>query len=69
MSRLMLLCAWLCAIALVVAANPAHATGNNVVSYVSNTGNDTNDCFASATACATFSGALTKTQNYGEVTA
>jgi hypothetical protein len=66
MSRLMmLLCAWLCAMAFLVAANPAQA--GNAVSYVSNTGSDNNNCSAPATACATFEGALQKTINYGEV--
>ena len=34
MSRLTLFFAWLCAIALVVAANPAQAAGSNIFSYV-----------------------------------
>jgi hypothetical protein len=62
-----LLCAWLCAVALVVAANPAQAVGGNPISYVSNTGSDTAGCNTPATACATLSGALGKTQNYGEI--
>jgi len=69
MRKLTLLCAWLCAIALVVivAADPAQATGTNPISYVSNTGNDGNNCSAPATACQTFNGALGKTANYGEI--
>jgi hypothetical protein len=66
MSRLMLFCAWLCAIAFVVAANPAQA--GNFVSYVSNTGADGNDCSNPTTeACATFAHALTETYHYGEI--
>jgi hypothetical protein len=67
MSRLMLLCAWLAAMAFVVAASPAHAAGVNIISYVSNTGNDTNNCSGPATACASFHGALAKTANDGEI--
>jgi hypothetical protein len=65
MTRLMLLCAWLCVMAFVVAASPAQAMGYNAFSFVSNTGNDSNDCATPATACATFSGALAKTTTFG----
>jgi hypothetical protein len=66
MTRLMLLCAWLCAMAFIVAANPAQAAGSRLT-YVSNTGSDSNDCTSPSTACGSFSGALGKTQNYGEI--
>jgi hypothetical protein len=63
-----LLCAGLCAMAFAVAANPAQAVGSNQVSYVSNTGSDTNGCTNPTTdACATFSGALAKTAAVGEI--
>jgi hypothetical protein len=67
MTRLMMLsCAWLCAMALVVAANPARAA--NYYSYVSNTGNDNNGCSTPTTdACASLSHALSETMSYGEV--
>jgi hypothetical protein len=65
MRKTMLLCAWLCAMVLVVTANPAHA--QNLVSYVSNTGSDTNDCSTPATACAELGYALAQTANYGEI--
>jgi hypothetical protein len=67
MSRQILLCAWLCAMAFVVATNPAQATGVNQVSYVSSTGGDSNACNTPATACETFDGALAKTVSYGEI--
>jgi hypothetical protein len=67
MTRLMLLCAWLAAMAFVVAANPARATGSNNFSYVSNTGSDSNNCSTPAAACADFATALSKTANYGEI--
>jgi hypothetical protein len=68
MSRLMLLCTWLCAMAfVVVAANPARAVCCYNVTYVSNTGSDSNICQTPATACATFAGALTETSAYGEI--
>jgi hypothetical protein len=69
MSRPMLLCAWLCAIAFVVAANSAQAAGaNTTFSYLSNTGNDaTNNCASPATACQSFEHALAETANYGEI--
>jgi hypothetical protein len=68
MRRLMtLLCAWLCATAFVVAANPAHASITYLLTYVSNTGSDSNTCNTPATACATFSGALSQTSNHGEI--
>jgi len=65
MSRLMLLCAWLCAMVFVVVGNPAQA--KNSFSYVSSTGNDSNACDTPATACLTFAGALAQTANYGEI--
>jgi hypothetical protein len=65
MSRLMLLCAWLCAVAFVVVANPAQA---NYFSYVSNTGNDGNTCSNPTNdACASLERALSETSNYGEI--
>jgi hypothetical protein len=68
MTRLMtLLGAWLCALAFVVAADPARATGNNPFSYVSNTGNDSGTCGTPAAACATFQYALSQTAPYGEI--
>jgi hypothetical protein len=68
MTRLMmLLSAWLGAMAFVVAANPARAAGSNDISYVSNTGNDGNTCATPATACASFFHALSETANYGEI--
>jgi hypothetical protein len=68
MSRLMLLCAWLCAMAFVVAANPAQAGGaNNSVSYVSNTGSDSHNCSSPALACADFVTALANTTSDGEI--
>jgi hypothetical protein len=68
MTRLtMLFYAWLLAVAIVVAANPRQAAAINLVSYVSNTGNNSNDCGTPATACGDFSAALSKTQNYGEI--
>jgi hypothetical protein len=68
MTKLMIMCAGLCAAALgVAAANTAQAAGNNF-SYVSNTGLDSHGCTNPTTdACATFSGALAKTANYGEI--
>jgi Right handed beta helix region len=65
MTRLMLLCAWLCAMAFVVAANPAQAL--NTISYVSNTGSNSNNCSSPAQACADFPTALAATVNYGEI--
>jgi hypothetical protein len=67
MTRLMLSCAWLCAVAFLVAANPARATGTNTFSYVANTGNDLSNCQSPATACRTFAFALSQTANYGEI--
>jgi hypothetical protein len=68
MSRLMLLCAWLCALAFVIAANPAQATGTNLFSYVSNTGSDSHTCTNPTTdACASLGRALSQTQSYGEI--
>jgi len=68
MARLVtLLHAWLCAMGLVVAVNPAQAAGTNMVSYVSNTGNDSANCATPATACKDFVTALGKTANYGEI--
>jgi hypothetical protein len=62
----MVVCAWLCAMALIVTANPAHA--QNQVSYVSNTGIDSNGCTNPTTdACASFNHALSQTANYGEI--
>jgi hypothetical protein len=60
----MLLCAWLCAILPVAVANPAQA---GFFSYVSNTGNDSNNCSTPATACASFAHALTQTAANGEI--
>jgi hypothetical protein len=67
MTRLMtLLDACLCALAFVVMASPAQAS--NTISYVSSTGSDDNGCSNTTTdACATFSGALSKTGSYGEI--
>jgi hypothetical protein len=65
MRKLMLLCAWLCAMAFVVTAGPAQAT--NLFSHLSNTGSDGNTCETPATACLTLAHALTQTENYGEV--
>jgi hypothetical protein len=68
MTRLMLLCAWLCAMAFVVGADPAQAVGGNNFSYVSNTGSDGHGCSNPTTdACATLNRALDTTANYGEV--
>jgi hypothetical protein len=67
MTRLMFSCAWLCAMAFVVAADPAQATGSNYVSYVSNTGSDGNNCSSPAMACASFNAALGNTIAYGEI--
>jgi hypothetical protein len=39
----------------------------NLISYVSNTGSDSNNCSSPATACVTFAHALTQTTNYGEI--
>jgi hypothetical protein len=64
--RKLILFAWLCAMAFVVAANPARA-GSNLISYVSNTGSNSNDCASPATACGDFYTALSKTANYGEI--
>jgi hypothetical protein len=68
MTRLMLLlCVWLSAIALIGAADAAHA-GSNFYSYVSNTGSDSNGCSNPTTdACASFTHALSETLNYGEI--
>jgi hypothetical protein len=66
MRKLIMLCAWLCAVAFVVAANPARA--QNSVSYVSNTGNDAHGCSNPTTdACASFQHALTQTTPLGEI--
>jgi hypothetical protein len=67
MTRLMLLCAWLCAMAFVVAAKPAQAVGNYAVTYVANNGNDSYNCSSTATPCRSFQGALDQTANYGEI--
>jgi hypothetical protein len=69
MRKLMMLCAWLCAMAFVVATNPAQAAGNNNrFSYVSNTGSDMNNCSNPTTqACASFQAALDQTANLGEI--
>jgi hypothetical protein len=64
--RKLILFAWLCAMAFVVAANPARA-GSNLISYVSNTGSDSNNCASPATACGDFNTALGNTTNYGEI--
>jgi hypothetical protein len=45
---------------------PAHAA--NVLSWVSHTGNDSNDCATATTPCLTFQGALNKTDSGGEIT-
>jgi hypothetical protein len=45
---------------------PAHAA--NVLSWVSRTGSDNNDCATAATPCLTFQGALGKTGSGGEIT-
>lgn len=65
----MVVCAWLCAVALIVAANPAQAIqAGNLFSYVSNTGSDSNGCTNPTTdACASFNHALSQTANYGEI--
>ena len=65
MRKLSLLCVLLCAMAFVVAANPAQATG--IFSYVSNNGSDSSNCNTPATACASFTRALSQTSNYGEI--
>jgi hypothetical protein len=65
MTRLVLLCAWLCATALIATANPAQA--GVPVSYVSNTGSDSGNCATPATACASFVYALSQTISYGEI--
>lgn len=69
MQKLMFLPAWLCAMALVAAANPVQAAGNNnSVSYVSNTGSDGHNCSNPTTeACATFNNALGQTVSGGEI--
>lgn len=69
MRKLMLLCAWLCAVAFVgVAISPAQAAGTNLISYVSNTGSDNNGCSNATTdACASFNHALAQTTNSGEI--
>jgi hypothetical protein len=69
MRKLMLLCAWLCAMGFVVTVSgrPAHAVGNNVFSYVSHTGSDLANCNTPATACATLNRALNETANNGEI--
>jgi hypothetical protein len=67
MSRLMLLCAWFCAITFVVATSPARAAGPNQFTYVSATGNNASGCATPATACATLGGALSYTAPDGEI--
>ncbi len=69
MTRLMLSCAWLCAMAFVaVAISPVRAAGFNNISYVSITGSDSHGCTTPTTdACITFNRALTQTVNYGEI--
>jgi hypothetical protein len=67
MKKLIPLCALLCAVAFVVAANPAQAAGVNSVSYVSNSGNDALGCATPGTACADFQTALANTVNDGEI--
>ena len=68
MTRLMLLCAAVAAsLALLLPTTPAQAAGTNIFSYVSNTGNDSNNCASPATACTTFMHALAETQNFGEI--
>jgi hypothetical protein len=68
MKKLILLTAWLCAMAFVVIAKPALAAGTNAVSYVSNSGSDSHGCTNPTTdACATFSGALNNTISGGEI--
>jgi hypothetical protein len=56
MRKLMLLCASLCAMAFVVAAEPAYAQN---LAWVSPNGNDANSCSETAP-CATFAGAISK---------
>jgi hypothetical protein len=68
MRKLLLLTAWLCAMAFVVGGGPALAAGTNAVSYVSNTGSDSHGCTNPTTdACASFNGALTNTISGGEI--
>jgi hypothetical protein len=56
MKKLILLTATLCAMAFIVIARPALATGTNIVSYVSNAGTDSPNLCTNPTtdACATF---------------
>jgi hypothetical protein len=61
-----LLCAWLCAMAFVVAAGPAQAQ-TNYVSYVSVNGSDANNCSTPALACGDFVTALNNTRPFGEI--
>jgi len=67
MTRLVLLCAWFCALACVVAASPAQAVAGLTFTYVSNTGSNSNNCATPATACADFATALSKTASFGEI--
>jgi hypothetical protein len=65
MRKPILICAWLCVLAFVVAANPALA---GFFSYVSNSGSDSHGCTNPTTdACATFAHALSETFNDGEI--
>jgi hypothetical protein len=81
MRKLMLLCAWLCAmaftmtrllsalaivLALVMRSAPAEAA-TLLHTWVSNSGNDTNSCAITAP-CATFGGAYANTSAGGEIT-
>jgi hypothetical protein len=68
MTRLMmLLSAWLCAMAIVVAASSAHAAGTLGISYVSNSGSDSNSCQYPSTACRSFAYALSQTTVNGQI--
>jgi hypothetical protein len=64
--KLVLSCAWLCATVLVVTVNPQPAAAF-AVTYVSNGGNDANQCNSPPTACLTFGRALAQTDNNGEI--
>jgi hypothetical protein len=69
MRKLLLLCAWLCAMGFVVTVSgrPAQAFGSNVITYISANGNNAAGCSTPATACATLGGALSYTVPEGEI--
>ena len=65
MKRISTMIAVFLAVAVLTLPWTSQARAQNVVSYVAHAGNDANNCNSPATACASFTGALTKTFDSG----